>query len=70
MRAYYATYRSLRLFVFGRPEGWHTGIYDLKRKAWLPMDGGIYDTRLDAKAAVEAKARGLLGCQSFSIRWH
>lgn len=51
MRAYYATHKHIRVFVFGTPEGWHTVAYDLQRKEWLPMGGRIHDTLKDAKDA-------------------
>lgn len=70
MRAYYATHKHIRVFVFGTPEGWHTAAYDLQRKEWLPMGGRIHDTLKDAKAAAEATARGLLRSQPGEMKWH
>jgi hypothetical protein len=70
MRGYYATRKHLRGFVFGTPEGWHTAVYDLTRKEWLPMDGFVYDARQHAKAAVEDRLRELLGGTPRPLTWH
>ena len=69
MRAFYATYRSVRVFVFGVPEGWQVGVYDLQRKQWQ-MDSALRDTLKEAKVAAEEQAVALIGKKLPGMKWH
>jgi hypothetical protein len=48
---------TFRVFVFGTPEGWHTGAYDRKRRQWLPMDDCVCDALVHAKRRAETLDR-------------
>jgi hypothetical protein len=71
MRAFYATYRHIRLFVLGVPEEWLVAIYDLQTHEWL--DTGSCETLKEAKADAVRRAAALLGTQLAKVakvRWH
>jgi hypothetical protein len=69
MRAFYATHRHIRVFVFGVPEGWHVGVYDLERKEWQ-MSGHLHDALKEAKTAAEDQMVALVGKKASAVKWH
>ena len=70
MRAFYFTHKHIRAFVFGVPEGWHTGVYDLQKKKWTQMNGFLHGTLRDAKAAAEKQIVELIGTKLNGVTWH
>lgn len=70
MRAYYATQGHIRVFVFGVPDGWQVGSYDLKSERWIQMNGSVFDTLKGAKTAAEEHAVSLTGKKIAGLKWH
>ena len=70
MRGYYATQDHIRVFVFGVPDGWQVGSYDLQNKQWIPMNGFVFDTLKGAKTAAENHALSLTGKKIGALKWH
>jgi hypothetical protein len=70
MRSFYSTHRTIRLFVFGVPEGWQAALYDLENHKWMDKDGWIHETLKEAKAGVQEKAAALLGKKLPDLDWH
>jgi hypothetical protein len=70
MRAYYSTHNHIRLFIFGTPEGWHVGVYDLDKRQWTDLDGSIQGTLKEAKEDAQRKAAATLGKQLSVVKWH
>jgi hypothetical protein len=69
MRAFYATHKSIRVFVFGLPEGRPLGVYDLERKQWQ-MAGTLHGTLRDAKSAAEGHIAEVIGRKLPIVKWH
>jgi hypothetical protein len=69
MRAFYATHKHIRVFVFGVPEGWHIGVYDLERKQWQ-MNGNLHYSLKEAKSAAEEQIVALIGRKLPVVKWH
>jgi hypothetical protein len=70
MRAYYSTHKHIRLFVFGTPEGWHVGLYDIQQRKWTDLDGAVQDTLREAKAEAKNKAAAIFGNRTPELKWH
>jgi hypothetical protein len=70
MRAYYSTHKHIRLFVFGTPEGWHVGVYDIEQRKWTNLDGSIHCTLKEAKADAQDKAASIFGGKMLEMKWH
>lgn len=70
MRAYYSTYKHIRLFVFGTPEGWHVGVYDIEQRKWTDLDGSIQCTLKEAKSDAQNKAASRFGVKTPEVKWH
>ena len=70
MRAYYATYKHVRVFVFGVPEGWMVSVYDIQKCQWLDRCDSVADTLKEAKINAQARASELNGKKALELRWH
>lgn len=70
MRAFYITYKHVRVFVLGVPEGWQVVLYDLQKERWLSTGCSIYGTLSEAKADAREKATAVLGRKLPELKWH
>ena len=70
MRAYYATYNHVRVFVLGVPEGWLVSVYDMQNRQWFDRGDCITDTLREAKSSAQAKAADLTGEKVRELKWH
>ena len=61
MRAFYATHKTVRVFVLGTPDGWHVALYDLTRKEWRHVEEKPHPTLQEAKTCALAHAELLVG---------
>lgn len=69
MRAFYATHKTVRLFVLGTPDGWHVALYDLVEKRWRHIEDKPRPTLQDAKVHALAHAELLLGSLPLKMKW-
>ena len=70
MRAFYATHKHIRLFVFGLPEGWRVALYDQEKQHWIDKGGWMHDTLKEAKTDALEKAAAVLGNRLPDAEWH
>ena len=70
MRAYYATHKHVRVFVFGVPEGWLVSVYDVQKRRWLDWSDCVIDTLREAKIKAQTKASELTGTKAPELKWH
>lgn len=70
MRAFYCTYKQIRLFVFGVPEGWLAALYDLEKRQWIEQGGKIHGSLREAKIDVLERAAAVIGKKLPDVEWH
>jgi len=69
MRAFYATHKTVRVFVLGTPDGWHVALYDLTRKEWRHVEEKPHPTLQEAKTCALARAELLVGRLPPKMKW-
>jgi hypothetical protein len=70
MRAFHSNHKHIRVSSLVRRKDGTFGGYDLKRKEWMQMDGGVHDTLQEARIAAEKKVTALCGKQPSEMIWH
>jgi hypothetical protein len=70
MRAQYFTYRHIRIFILGVPEGWQVALFDLQRREWIGLGCSSHGTLKEARLHASEKVAEIVGKRLIKIKWH